>query len=198
VSPARARAASRRGARARSRKGGARDARARKPGARRARPRKANARKAAARRAGAQARRPAARAGDLCVREVATVGPQGLARDAALRMAEEALGTLVVVDEVRRPLGILTDRDLVVRCIAEGTDARRARVERLMSGPVAWVHEEAPLSKALEEMARLRVRRLVVVDERERLAGVLALDDLLCDALGSGSPLGRVLRRTMR
>ena len=66
-----------------------------------------------------------------------------------------------------------------------------------MSGPVAWVHEDAPVEAALEEMARLRVRRLAVVDERERLVGLLALDDVLCRVLAADSTLGRVLRRTM-
>jgi CBS domain-containing protein len=66
-----------------------------------------------------------------------------------------------------------------------------------MSGPVAWIHQDAPVEAALEEMARLRVRRLAVVDERERLVGLLALDDVLCQKLTAGSTLGRALRRTM-
>jgi CBS domain-containing protein len=135
--------------------------------------------------------------GDLCVRKVETAAPRQLAREAARRMAERAVGTLVVVDELGRPLGIVTDRDLMVRCIAEPADLKRTRVGRVMSGPVAWIHQDAPAEAALEEMARLRVRRLAVVDERERLVGLLALDDLLCLELGSGSALGRVLRRTM-
>jgi CBS domain-containing protein len=147
---------------------------------------------------------PAARAGgargsvgQLCVRKVETVGPRVLAKDAARRMTEHAVGTLVVVDELGRPLGIVTDRDLMVRCIAGGADPKRARVERVMSGPVAWVHQDAPVEAALDEMARLRVRRLAVVDERERLVGLLALDDVLLLKLAADSTLGRVLRRTL-
>lgn len=135
--------------------------------------------------------------GQLCVRKVETIAPGALARDAARQMAERVVGTLVVVDELGRPLGIVTDRDLMVRCIAGGADPKRARVGRVMSGPVAWVHQDAPVEAALEEMARLRVRRLAVVDERERLVGLLALDDVLCRKLAPGSTLGRVLRRTL-
>lgn len=119
------------------------------------------------------------------------------ARDAARRMAERAVGTLVVVDEIGRPLGIVTDRDLMVRCLAEAADPKRTRVGQVMSGPVAWIHQDAPVEAALEEMARLRVRRLAVVDGRERLVGLLALDDLLCRELAPASALGRALRRTM-
>jgi CBS domain-containing protein len=145
----------------------------------------------------ARAPRAKARVGQLCVRKVETVAPGVLAKDAARRMDERAVGTLVVVDELGRPLGIVTDRDLMVRCIAGGADPKRARVGRVMSGPVAWIHQDAPVEAALEEMARLRVRRLAVVDERERLVGLLALDDVLCRRLAAGSSLGRVLRRTM-
>jgi CBS domain-containing protein len=112
-------------------------------------------------------------------------------------MADRAVGTRVDVDELGRPLGIVTDRDLMVRCLAGGRDPKRARVGRVLCGPVAWIHEQASVEAALEEMARLRVRRLAVVDERERLVGLLALDDVLCRALAPGSTLGRVLRRTM-
>lgn len=153
--------------------------------------------KAAAKKPAARARRASGCVGDLCVRKVETAAPGQLARDAARRMAERAVGTLVVVDELGRPLGIVTDRDLMVRCLAEPADPRRTRVDRVMSGPVAWIHQDASVAAALEEMARLRVRRLAVVDERERLVGLLALDDLLCLELASGSALGRVLRRTM-
>jgi CBS domain-containing protein len=131
------------------------------------------------------------------VREVETIAPNAGVRDAAQHMAERAVGTLVVVDELSRPLGIVTDRDLMVRCIASPTDARRTGVSEIMSNPVAWIHEDASAQHALDEMARLRVRRLAVVDERDRLVGMLALDDLLLRTLGAGSALGRVLRRTM-
>jgi CBS domain-containing protein len=135
--------------------------------------------------------------GELCVRNVEVSAPGDGAVAAARHMKEAQVGTLVVVDELGRPLGIVTDRDLMVRCIAEERDPRRTTVGALMSGPVAWVHEETSLEDALEEMARLRVRRFAVVDARERLVGLLALDDALCRELGESSPLARALRATM-
>jgi CBS domain-containing protein len=134
---------------------------------------------------------------ELCVREVEVASPGDDACGAARHMVESRVGTLVVVDDLRRPLGIVTDRDLMVRCIAEGRDPRRTTLGAVMSGPVAWVHEDTSLEDAVEEMARLRVRRFAVVDERERLVGLLALDDALCRELPAGSPLVRALRATM-
>jgi CBS domain-containing protein len=135
--------------------------------------------------------------GELCVRKVETAPPAESALAAARHMAEAAVGTLVVVDDLGRPLGIVTDRDLAVRCIAEGRDPRRTLLGALMSGPVAWTHEDTSLEDAVAEMARLRVRRVAVVDGRERLVGLLALDDLLCRELGDESLLARALRATM-
>jgi CBS domain-containing protein len=137
------------------------------------------------------------RVSELCVRQVEVASPKETAAEAARRMHDRAVGTLVVVDELTRPLGILTDRDLMARCIADLHDPRRTPVGRVMSAPVAWVHESVEVESALEEMARLRVRRLAVVDERERLVGLLALDDALAREHPAESLLGRALRATM-
>ncbi len=134
---------------------------------------------------------------ELCVRQVEVASPKETAAEAARRMRERGVGTLVVVDELSRPLGIVTDRDLMARCIADRNDPGRTPVDRVMSGPVAWVHEVSEVEDALDEMARLRVRRLAVVDARERLVGLLALDDVLAREHGDATPLGRALRATM-
>ncbi len=135
--------------------------------------------------------------GKICIREVATLSPEETVAEAARVMMERELGSLIVIDDLRRPLGIVTDRDVMVRCVKEGHNARKTRVEKIMSAPAAWVHESTSVNKAVEEMARLRVRRLPVVDEGERLVGVLALDDVLLRHLDEDSPLRRALRATM-
>ena len=133
----------------------------------------------------------------VCVREVIVGEPHERVRDAARRMHEHGTGTLVVVDGLRRPLGIVTDRDVMVRCVAEARDPARVRLRDVMSGPAAWVHADASLDQAAEEMARLRVRRLPVIDAGDRLVGILALDDLLARRLGDDSPVGRALHATL-
>lgn len=132
---------------------------------------------------------------DLEVRAVATASPVETALEAAQRLAKRRLGTLIVVDGVGRPLGIVTDRDLMERCLCQGRDPSRTPVGEVMSGPVIWVREDATLEEALERMARLGVRRVPVIDERERLAGILALDDVLQAHFAPDTPIGRVLRR---
>ena len=134
---------------------------------------------------------------ELCVRNVCVAGPRDVVATLARSMEKDDVGTIVVVDGLRRPLGIVTDRDVALRCAQGSLDPRRAHAEEVMSGPVAWVHEDSSLEAALAEMARLRVRRLVVVDASERLAGMIALDDVLATAFDEGSAIGRVLRATM-
>ena len=131
---------------------------------------------------------------DLCVREVLVAPPETFVRSAAQRMGESAVGSLVVVDALRRPLGIVTDRDLVVRCLAPGKNPERTRLKDVMSGPPAWVREDGSAEAAIDEMARLRVRRLPVVDERDRLVGILALDDVILAELPPDSLVVRALR----
>jgi CBS domain-containing protein len=131
---------------------------------------------------------------EICTRDVAIAPPEQSAEEGSRRMRDDGLGTLVVVDALQRPLGIVTDRDVATRCVAEGRDPKRTPLDRLMSGPAAWIRVGAGVDQALAEMARLRVRRLPVVDDRDRLVGILSLDDVLAAELDPESLLGRALR----
>jgi len=131
---------------------------------------------------------------EICTRDVAIAPPEQSVEEGSRRMRDGALGTLVVVDALQRPLGIVTDRDVATRCVAEGRDPKRTPLDRLMSGPVAWVRAGTDVDDALAEMARLRVRRLPVVDDRDRLVGILSLDDVLAAEIDPDTPLGRTLR----
>lgn len=133
---------------------------------------------------------------ELCALEVAMASPDDRADAAARRMRDAGVGTLVVVDANHRPLGIVTDRDLATRCVAERRDAHRTTLAELMSNPVAWIHAGATAETALDQMARLGVRRLAVIDDHERLVGVFALDDVLRASHEAGTPIGRALRAT--
>jgi CBS domain-containing protein len=100
--------------------------------------------------------------------------------EAARAMREFHVGTLVVVDSSngnREVVGIVTDRDLVVRALAEGLDARRTRVEKIMAPVVASVPEDAELDEALGRMRAAGVRRLLVTKADGEPAGIVSLDD---------------------
>ena len=100
-------------------------------------------------------------------------------RDAARTMREGDFGSMPVVDDGRL-VGVLTDRDIVVRAVAEGLDPTVARVGEVASRDPVTVGPEQDLDEAIELMSRHRVRRLPVV-ERGRLVGVVSQADVALD-----------------
>jgi len=133
--------------------------------------------------------------GRICVRSVVVAQPDESVREAARRMKGEGVGTLVVLDEEDRPEGILTDRDVVVRCVAEFEDPDSMPVSVAMTAPARTIAEDAPIEDALSLMASGGTRRLVVTDADDRLVGVLALDDVLDLLAEEVETIGRLLSR---
>lgn len=96
--------------------------------------------------------------------------------DAAQKMRDEEVGLLAVYDGSEL-LGVLTDRDLVVRVVAAGLDPSRTSVGAALSAEVFRCKEDDTLSEALEQMRARHVRRLVVLDEEGDPAGLISVDD---------------------
>lgn len=121
-------------------------------------------------------------AGLLCRREVVICSREDSVFEASLRMRDFHVGDVIVVDgpEGRRvPVGILTDRDIAMRIVAAGRNPKRERVGDLMSTPLVTAREDELLDDILPRMRAHGIRRLVVVDDRRVLQGILTLDDLL-------------------
>jgi CBS domain-containing protein len=112
---------------------------------------------------------------------VRSVGMNESLADAAGLMKEHDVGSLPVVDESRRLVGILTDRDIVLRAVAEGRDPRSVKVGDVASRELVTVGPDENLDDALHVMADHQVRRLPVVDDGQ-LVGVLAQADAAIEA----------------
>jgi CBS domain-containing protein len=112
---------------------------------------------------------------------VATATPQETIRTAAQRMVAHDVGTLVVVrpEEQGKPVGFLTDRDIMARCVAAGVDPDAGQVGSIMSQPVHSIEEHASVEEAVRRMEKLGTRRLVLVNDDGRMVGLLSLDDIL-------------------
>jgi CBS domain-containing protein len=122
--------------------------------------------------------------GQLCNRNPITVQRTDELIRAAQLMREKHIGYLVVVDpeiaeQSLRPVGVLTDRDIVVSVVARAADARALRVGDVMTQQPVTIAATEPVEKALREMRRIGVRRMPVVGQRGELVGVLSLDELL-------------------
>jgi CBS domain-containing protein len=127
--------------------------------------------------------------GDICKRKVVTIAEHDELTRAAELMRERHIGFLVVVkpnagEGGSAPIGVVTDRDIVVAVVARGADPRTLRVGDVMTREPVVAEQDKPVSSALREMRRIGVRRLPVVDRAGALAGVLSIDDVV-DALAS-------------
>jgi len=129
------------------------------------------------------------------VRQVLVAAPEESVREAARRMQKADVGALVVVDSEQRPLGVLTDRDVALRCVADGRDPERTKISDLMTAPAVCVHEETPIEDALSRMLAIPARRLVVTDDAGLLVGILALDDVAELLAEESGQIGRLLAR---
>jgi CBS domain-containing protein len=109
------------------------------------------------------------------------VTPETPVAEAAQLMESEDVGALPVLDGDELA-GMITDRDIVIRAIAKGKDPRGMPVREVLTREVVAVGADEDLSKALELMASNQVRRLPVVDEGNRLVGVVAQADLAREA----------------
>ncbi len=121
--------------------------------------------------------------GDICRHKVVTVSRSTEVSHAAQLMHQEHVGYLVVVESrngVRgRPVGVLTDRDIVVAIVARKRDSRSVPVSDVMTQPALTVRVTDPVAKALREMRRVGIRRLPVVDEEGILSGIVSQEDVL-------------------
>ena len=120
--------------------------------------------------------------GEICNREVVIAEKSMPVTEAACLMRNHHVGDLVVVDQHegrRQPVGIVTDRDIVVEVVAAGVNADALKVGDIMGPEVATVRESEGLFEALRYMRDKGVRRMPVVDRDGVLVGILTLDDML-------------------
>ena len=119
--------------------------------------------------------------GEVCKRNVATTVARASLADVAKLMRENHVGSVIVVDPPgsRIPVGIVTDRDIVVEAVAADLDARGLSAGEVMSRNLLTALEGDDASWSLKVMRDHGIRRLPVVDGAGELVGIVALDDLL-------------------
>lgn len=109
---------------------------------------------------------------------VVTIDPEATVEAAAKLMRARNVGCVVVV-RGRKPVGVLTDRDIALRVVAAGGNPKLELVASVMSKPPITLPEELGLFEALETIKRQGIRRFPVVDPEGNLSGIFTLDDVL-------------------
>lgn len=135
---------------------------------------------------------------DMKIRDVMTAGvdvihPGAMLAEASRRMRDEDIGALPV-GEGDRLIGMVTDRDIVCRAVAEGKDPDRTTVREAMSDQVLYCFEDQSTDEVADNMGENQVRRLPVVNRDKRLVGIVSLGDLSIRGARreAGSALGEI------
>lgn len=110
---------------------------------------------------------------------VETVSPRVPIVEAAQKMRRMNVGCLVVSSDDGKPIGLITDRDVLLRVVAEGRNLQQTTVEQAMTPTAVYLRDDASLGAATEMMASGGIRRVPIVDADGHLAGLLSLDDLI-------------------
>lgn len=140
-------------------------------------------------------------AGELCNRTVVIARRNERVREIAQRMLDHHVGSVVVVDEEdgkRIPVGIVTDRDIVLAIVASDRDARNTPIEEVMSSDLVKAWEDDDAEDAIKRMRSCGIRRLPVVNDDEGLEGIIAFDDVLEYITEQLDDLANLLSREQR
>jgi len=114
---------------------------------------------------------------DIMTREVEAVPPDASLQEVAQLMDSRNIGSLPVCNS-ERLIGVITDRDIVVRAVALGSSPSETTVRECMTVDATYAFEDEDVDAALERMKALQIRRLIILDREKKLVGILALGDI--------------------
>ena len=116
---------------------------------------------------------------DMAVHKEAVITPEKSITESARQMRVEHVGSLVVVDQDGKPIGMLTDRDITIEGVARGVDVDQTTVRDLMTAPVVTATESEGMVTALARMREFGIRRLPIIDSEGKLVGVVTNSNLI-------------------
>ena len=134
---------------------------------------------------------------DVMKAKVITVSPSTPVSEAALLMRNEDIGALVVVDTAGRPVGIITDRDIVISIVADGDNPADFVVEDIMSKNLHLVQEDESIFEILKILGKHSIRRVPVL-RKGKLVGIVSVDDLIVVITTELSNLASALSSTSK
>ena len=113
---------------------------------------------------------------DIMQKNVITIESEKKALDAAMILKEKQISFLVVIDKIK-PIGIVSERDIVRKIVADNNEASSTPLELIMSKNFKWVEPNSSIEEAVQKMLNNNIRRLIVLDN-EKLVGVITQTDL--------------------
>jgi CBS domain-containing protein len=114
---------------------------------------------------------------DIMSRDLEFVDPKTSLQEAAKKMKDINAGPMPVVEN-QKPLGILTDRDITIRAVADGKDPRKTKVGEIMTQEVIACFEDQDVAEGAKIMGEKQVRRLMIVNRNQKLVGIVSLGNI--------------------
>ena len=114
-----------------------------------------------------------------CREQVVAVSLDTPALDVAKTMGERSVGSVVVISGDNKPRGILTDRDLAVRVMAQEKNPGEVRAEEIMTRDVVTFQDSMGIYEAIQKMTDAGIRRMPIVDDTGKLIGIVTMDDII-------------------
>jgi CBS domain-containing protein len=130
---------------------------------------------------------------DIMTPNVECVRPDATLQETARKMRDLDVGPLPVCGDDDRLAGMITDRDIIIRAVAEGKDPRTTTVREAMTEEIISCFEDQDVQEAARTMQERQVRRLVVLNRDKRLVGIVSLGDLATES-GDREKAGAVLQ----
>lgn len=120
------------------------------------------------------------KASEVMTKDLVWCSPDDTVSKAAQLMKTEDIGPILIVDneESRRLVGIVTDRDLALKVVGEGRDPNTTKVEEVMTRKLVTARADDEVENAMKAMAQYQLRRIPVVDENDKLVGIIAQADV--------------------
>jgi CBS domain-containing protein len=119
---------------------------------------------------------------DVMTSSPACCGPETMLDEVARLMVQFDCGEIPIVDASGQPIGVVTDRDIVIRVVAAGKNPAKETARSIMSQPVVTVRSDVPLDKVVSTLEKHQIRRVPVVDADGRCAGIIAQADVALTA----------------
>ncbi len=114
---------------------------------------------------------------EIMSKKVEVVSPNTLLHDVAKKMQQSDCGSILVAEDDRL-VGVITDRDLALRCVAQSHDPAQTQADQVMTKDILYCHDTDEMEEVALNMAENKVRRLPVLDKNKRLVGIISLGDL--------------------
>lgn len=135
---------------------------------------------------------------DVMTSKVEWVKPETKLSEIAKTMQKSDCGS-VLIGENDRLVGVVTDRDIVTRAVAKGLNPSDVSASQIMSSKVLYCSESDSLEDVADNMAKAQVRRLVVLNDKKRMVGIVSLGDVACEAAqASGPALSEICKTQMK